>query len=231
MKDKKIGIIGGVGPQASHYLYGKVMQTAQRKYKAKNNDDFPELVLYSIPVPDFISNKNNIKPAMKMFKNVIFDFKKIGVSKIAIASNTVHALLPEFEKLTEIEFISLIEAVVEKVKETGHKKVGLLSSPMTSKLGLYKKFLDLEGVELVLPSKKDKKTVERIIRAVISGKNNGGIKNEYVQVVDSLFKKGAEGIILGCTELPLAINYEAINNRVYNSMEILAEKITDEYYA
>ncbi len=227
---RTIGIIGGVGPQASQYLYGRVMQLAQQKYGAKNNDDFPRLALASVPVPDFISNKRAIPEAMKMFTKTIKDFKKIRVDYIAIASNTVHLLLTEFEKLTSIPFVSMIEAVVAKIAQDKRKKVGVLGSPMAKKHGLYRKLLAQKGIEVFYPKDVEEQKVEQMIRAVIAGGNNGSLKKEYISVLNNLFDRGAEAIILACTELPLAINYEALETKVYNSMDILAEKIVDIYY-
>lgn len=228
--NKTIGIIGGVGPQASQYLYGKIMYLAQQKYGAKNNDDFPKIVLYSIPVPDFIADKKNIPQAMEMFKEVISDFNKIRVDYICIASNTVHLLLPKLTKITKIPFISMIEAVVAKVKKDQRKKVGILGSPMTKKVGLYRKPLAQQGIKTVYPKDKEEKQVEQMIRAVIAGTNNGTLKNKYISVLGNLFDQGAQAVILGCTELPLAINYEAVKHKIYNSMDILAEKLTALYY-
>jgi len=229
-KNKTIGIIGGVGPQASSYFYDRIMKLAQAKYGAVNNNDFPELLLYSVPVPDFISDKKKIPEAMVMFEKVIEDFVKIEVDYLTIASNTVHLLIDEFKKLTQIEFISMIEAVIEKVKEDKRKKVGLLSTPMAIRSGLYGEPLTKAGIDLVYPDKKDQKKVEAMIRAVIAGTNSIDLRKEYVEITQNLFDQGAQAIILGCTELPMAINYEAISNKVYNSMDILAEKIADVYY-
>lgn len=229
-KHKTIGIIGGVGPQASHYLYGKVMELVQTKYGARNNDDFPQLFLASVPVPDFISSKKSISLAMKMFAKVINDFNRIQVDYLAIVSNTVHLLLSEFEKLTQIPFISMVEAVVNKVGQDKRKKVGVLGSPMAKKHGLYRKLLAQKGIKAVYPSNQEEEKVEQMIRAVIAGTNNGSLKKAYVYALNNLFDQGAQAIILACTELPLAINYEAIKTKVYNSMDILAEKIVDAYY-
>ena len=229
-QNKTVGIIGGVGPQASCYLYDKIMKLAQLKYKAVNNDDFPQLLLYSVPVPDFISNKDNILKAMVMFEKVIADFETIGVDFIVIGSNTVHLLIDDFKKLTKIKFISMIDAVVDRVVRDKRKKVGLVSSSTTVKSGLYKKPLSKVEIELIVPDKKGIYKVEAIMRAVLAGSNSSKLKKDYIKTLSNLFDKGAEAIILGCTELPLAINYEAINDRVYNSMDILAEKIVDCYY-
>ncbi|HEX7018307.1 MAG TPA: amino acid racemase [Patescibacteria group bacterium] len=229
-KNKKIGIIGGVGPQASSYLYNKIMKLAQIKYGAKNNDDYPEIVLHSIPVPDFITNKQSVPRAMTMFQRVIEGFNCQRVDYTAIGSNTVHLLLPEFEKITSTPFISILSAVVKAVKVDGRKKVGILASPVTIKEGLYEAALEEEGIEIIYPTAKEQEKVERMVRSVLAGTNNGVIKQEYAKVTHSLFQRGAEGIILGCTELPLAINYEAIDHTIYDSMSILAEEIVDVYY-
>ena len=230
MKNKKIGIIGGVGPQASSYLYSKIMGLAQTKYDAKNNDDYPEIVLHSIPVPDFITDKKSIPQAMKMFEKVLDGFDCQEVDHIAIGSNTVHLLLPDFEKRTNIPFVSILSAVTKAIKRDERKRVGILASPVTIKERLYEKFLVKEGIELIYPTLEEQKKVERMVRSVLAGTNNEVIKQEYAKVTHSLFTKGAEGIILGCTELPLAINYEAIDHKIYDSMALLAEEIVDVYY-
>ena len=63
--NKKIGIIGGVGPQSTNFIYEKIIYFSQTKYNAKDNADYPKLIIESVPVPDFISNKDNIVIAKK----------------------------------------------------------------------------------------------------------------------------------------------------------------------
>ena len=106
---KKIGLIGGVGPQATDFIYNKIIELSQKKYGAKNNADYPYLIIESVPVPDFISNNNNITTAKNMLINSIAVFDKAGVTKIAIASNTVHILLPELQLTTKIKFLSIVD--------------------------------------------------------------------------------------------------------------------------
>jgi len=229
--DKKtIGIIGGVGPQASDYLYQQIISQAQTGHGAKNNEDFPEVVLYSIPVPDFMADEDRLEEARVMFRRVLEGFEKVGVSRVVIGSNTVHMLLGQFERETKLKFISMIDGVVGKVVGDGRKVVGLLSSPMTIKQSLYSDKLTEKGISLIYPDESGQRKVEAMIRSVMSGEGGGELKSQYIEVAQSLFDQGAEAIILGCTELPLAINYEALGDRVYDSMKILAEKIVDYYY-
>jgi len=229
-KNKKIGIIGGVGPQATQMLYGKIIEFAQTKYGAKNNDDFPRVIIESVPVPDFITNTEKMSEAKEMFIEAIKNLAKAGATKLCIGSNTVHLLLDNFRKEIDIEFFSIIDLAAQKCHQLNFKKVGLLGSPVTLNSGLYSKALEKHGVEIILPTDNQKETVDKIIRDILAGRNNGSRRQEYINILTSLIEKGADGIILACTELPLAINYEALGNKIINSMDVLAEAVVDYYY-
>jgi aspartate racemase len=231
MKKKKIiGIIGGVGPQASHYLYGQMTNFAQSKYLARNNDDYPEIMIYSIPVPDFISNTSKIAEANKMFDRVLSLFERSDISYIGIACNTVHILLEEFKTRTNIKFVSMVEAVVDKVSDKNLSKVVVFSSPMTIKKRLYRNELEENNIEDIIIEDQDKILLESIIRSVLSGKNNLRLKRKYLLLIEKMIKQGVEGIILGCTELSLITDYTKFDIPVFDSSKILAEKLVDKYY-
>lgn len=88
----------------------------------------------------------------------------------------------------------------------------------------------LRNIELLTPQKEELQVVEEIIRGVIAGNNQNIDKGKYVALINKLFDQGAEAIILGCTELPLAVDYTVLGKRVINSDEVLAEGIVDYYY-
>jgi aspartate racemase len=229
-KVKKIGIIGGVGPQATSVLYGHIIRLAQEKYGAKDNDDYPNIVIHSIPIKDFISDKNQMREALEMLYRVVRNFEKIGCSNICIASNTVHLLIPKLRKITNIPFLSMINLVAQEANKRNFRKVGLVGSPITLKAGLYDSELIKLSIDVLKPDKKDQLIIEKIIRYVLAGEDNGRERMEYIQILNNLVDRGSEGIILGCTELPLAINYEALGGKIINSMRVLAEGIVDYYY-
>jgi len=228
---KKIGIIGGVGPQSTNFIYKKIIEFSQAKYGAKNNNDFPYLVFESLPIPDFINNKKRVEEATKMLIKSAKNLETAGATKLAIASNTVHLLIHELEKYVKIDFISVIEEVSKKVSKQKIKTVGLLGSPVLAQSGLYEKELKKYGVNVILPNSKQLEISESIIRDVIAGVNNLFLKKEYISLLHSMYDYGAENIILGCTELPQAINYEALGEKTIDSDEILAEAIVDYYYS
>ncbi len=229
--DKKIGIIGGVGPQSTDFIYQKIIQFSQSKYNAKDNADYPRLVIESVPVPDFISNKDHIKVAQEMLISATKSLANAGATRLCIGSNTVHILLEELKEQTEVPFISMIELVANKCVNSGFKKVGVLGTPVLIQSGIYTKELKKNNIEVITPSEEQLKIVEDIIRHVIAGFKSEDKKQAYIGVLNDLFSKGADAIILGCTELPLAVNYEALGNRTINSDEVLAEGIVNYYYA
>lgn len=228
--DKKIGIIGGVGPQSTNCIYKKIIELSQLKYGAKNNNDYPYLIFESVPIPDFISDKKNVKEAKSMLIKSVKILEASGVTKLAIASNTVHILLEELKKFTSIDFISVIEEVSKKVSQQKIKTVGLLGSPVLVMSGLYQQELKKYGVNLILPAKKQLEISESIIRDVLAGEDTVFLKKEYISLLHDMYDFGAESIILGCTELPQAVNYEALRGKTIDSDEILAEAIVDYYY-
>jgi aspartate racemase len=227
---RKIGIIGGVGPQATHYLYGKIIELSQRTYGAANNDDYPHLTIESLPIPDFISNTDKLPVALNMLSECVNRLEEQQVNRICIASNTVHLTLPELQKSTSIRFISMIDEVSEKCLHYGFKQVGLLGTPVLTKSNLYVEALAKRQIKLITPEKEKLHIIEEIIRGVLSGNHHNIDKNTYTSLIHALFDQGANAIILGCTELPLAIDYSVYGKRIINSDEVLAEAIVDYFY-
>ena len=125
----------------------------------------------------------------------------------------------------------MVELVSARCKELGYNKVALLGTPILLESGLYDEALKKHGVELIKPNEVQIETCDLVIRSVIAGSKEIPAKNEYIQVVSSMFDQGADGVILGCTELPLVANYEVLGKRVLSSDEILADGITDFCYS
>lgn len=226
---KSICILGGMGPEASVYMYKMLIDLSIRYFGAKNNDDFPEIVLYSIPVPDFISNDKKKYAALEMLQERVEKLNKLDLSCIGIACNTAHVLLPDLQKISRIPFVSMIDEVVSVIKKENKHKVGLLGTPSTFRSSLYQDKLIKVGIETLLPVVAEYKILEKVIRNVIAGVNSSHDTKELLLIADKFVYKGAEGVILGCTELPLAfpVNY---NLPVYNSVAILAMALLRNYY-
>lgn len=152
-----------------------------------------------------------------------------NASCLSIACNTAHVLLPKLKKISKVPFVSMIEETVKKVHKDGRKKVGLLSTPSTIKYSLYQDALNKYGIFVIIPSDEQLKILERVIRNVLKNKIIIKDINDLKRIADGYKKKGAEGIILGCTELPLVFPKD-YSLSVYNCVEILAMALLRKYY-
>lgn len=222
---KKIGILGGVGPQATAFIYQNLIEVSQRDYNAHNNDDYPDVLIASVPIPDFISSKDKLDQAESMMSDAANGLEKAGCEALCIGSNTVHILLDKLQAKTQIPFISMVELVADHCKKLGYTRVALLGTPVLLDSGLYDQALAGRGVELIKPSTEQVETCDEVIRQIISGGSVDSVKPEYVKVIASMFDQKADAVILGCTELPLVMDYEVLGDRIISSDKILAEGI------
>jgi len=218
-----------MGPEASAYMYRRMIELSAKYFGAKNNDEFPEIILQSIPVPDFISSTKEKQKALKMLQDRVVQLNKLDISCLSIACNTAHLLLPDLQNVSNIPFISMIDGVVGAVCKEKRKKVGLIGTPMTTKTKLYENALAKYDIETIVPTEEQLQIQEIIIRNVIAGKLLNSDTKKLQDIADSLRKKGAEGIILGCTEIPLVFP-EKYPMPVYNSVDILSLALLQKYY-
>lgn len=231
MKSKKaICILGGIGPQASLYMCKLLIEMSVKHFGVKNNEDFPEIILDSIPIPGFITNYYEKKVALEMLKKRVIRLKNCDISYFGIACNTAHILIEDLQAVSQASFLSMIEEVIKQVEKDKINKVGLLTSPATIKFDLYQKSLKNKGIETLIPTEKEQGFFEEIVNNVLEEKITIKDQKRLVLIANSFKKRGAKGLILGCTELPLVFP-KKYSLPVYNCVEILAMALLRKYYA
>lgn len=225
---KSIGIIGGMGPDASAQLYQLMIQVARKKYHAQQNHEYPDIIIHSIPVPDFISNKSNVPVALKMLRQ---SARQLGplCGVLGMACNTAHLLIKDLQAETKTPFVPMIEAVTAKVVKEGYTRIGLLATPTTFKSELYQDAFKKFKLKLIVPPPEEIEKLGGIVQSIVRG-NLHELSNRLEKVADILFDKGAEVIVLGCTELPLVFP-KKYKLPTVSSLEVLAETLLDIYYA
>lgn len=224
-KDKKtICILGGMGPQASAKMVEVLINMAASKFGIKNCEDFPEIILFSLPVPDFIAGQENLEKALAMLKEKVRLMNKMKVSVAAMACNTAHMMLDELQSISRVPFLSMIDLVAETVSRQKLNKVGVLASPNTIKSGLFKLALKKRGMAIMVPDEKQEDEIEEIIRKVIAGQAGARDAQKVARIAVSMKQRGAEGMILGCTELPL-IFPNPFPLPIFDSIKITAEAL------
>lgn len=122
---------------------------------------------------------------------------------MVIACNTAHLLLPQIEEYIGHRLVSLIDVTVERVHDLGLGTIGLLASPTTVRTKLYHMKLEERHLRIIEPTASQLDLIEACIRSVIAGKDPRIIKPGLQQVVRDMQARGAQGVVLGCTELSL----------------------------
>ncbi len=227
-KQKAICILGGMGPQASARFLVDIVDMSAREFGAKDNDDFPEIIVDSVPVADFIADERSKNAVLNTLIDRIRRLEPLA-GIFAICCNTAHLMIDDLKKQTDKHFVSIIDEVVGDVKLKRINVVGVLASPTTIKSRLFEDALSKAGIKTVLPGVTELGLLERIIRKVISGKVGQKDKEVLAGLAKGLEKRGAKGIILGCTELPL-IFPKSFELPVFRSSEILARALLRRFF-
>lgn len=221
---KTIGILGGMGAAASANFYQSLVQIAQKKFHAENDDDFPAIWIYNLPITGFdetgFVNLENVK------LQLIESLKKLeatGSDFIVIPCNTVHYLLETMRESIKIPILSILEITAKAVQKEGFKKVGLLNSQSTGQYQLYEKTFEKLGIATCSATNKEQLQVNEIIRHVMAGSQGQQDIDELNKIIQRFQEQGAQTIILGCTELPLAFSQKNCLLPVFNTTTILAE--------
>lgn len=224
MKNKIIGILGGMGPEASANLYSKIIKYCQKEFKAIQDTDYPQMIIYNMALKGF--DETGIVDQDLVKKQLIEGVKKLeeaGAELIIIACNTVHLFYNEMQSTVKIPILSIIEETKKEVIRSKIKKVGIFASETTNKYNLYQKVLEKEGIKTISPNKKEQKIMNEIIEKVMGGNQSEVETNQLNKIAKNYEGKGAEAIILGCTEIPLAINQSQTKVKLFDTLQILGE--------
>ncbi len=224
LQDKKtIGLLGGMGPLASANIYHKIIKLGQEIHQAEQDADFPPIIIYNLPLIGFdqtgFTNPDLVK---EQLINGVKKLEQAGSDFIIIACNTVHHFDQQMSEAIMIPIISIIEETAKAVAKKGLKTVGLLSSESTNRLDLYQHALARYDIESVSVTDEHQKWISDIIFHVMSGSQGASDKQQLKHITNELEHQGAQGVIIGCTELPLVFSQQDTTMTVFDSNEIIA---------
>ncbi len=217
---KTIGILGGMGPEATAVLYLKIIKIFQERYGAKYDADFPKIFICNLPLPDVVEAVDTGKVVRDCLIQAVRELESVGVDFIAIPCNTVSYFQEEVRKAVSIPVLSLPEEVAKFVGIKEFQKVGLLGTEMTIKTNIYG--TALRGIELIVPSVEKIRQMTPILMNILSGLKKEEDRCFGIDLINELKSQGAEAVILGCTELPLLINGR---DNLIDTIELLAEVV------
>lgn len=221
-KYKTIGILGGMGPEATADLYLRIIQLFQQKYGAIYDSDFPEIIIVNLPIPDVVENANEQNTVKEMLIQGVRKLEKAGVDFVAIPCNTVTYYIKEMQNTVSIPIINILQETANAVKKSGIKQVGLLGTETTITSKIYDNVLD--EIQILTLEKPEQIETTKVIMNILAGRKNQKDKEKLLEFIQKLRNKGAKKVILGCTELPLLIRS---NDDVFDTLEILAKSVIE----
>ncbi len=225
---KKIGMLAGMSWKSSLEYYRIINEKMAER---RGGDHSAELVMYSFDFNDIIrmQHEGRWDELGEMLGEKAQHLKNSGADVIIICANTMHKVADTVEEKSGLPVLHLVDAVAERIKEKELKRVGLIGTKYVMGLDFYTDRLrDEHGIETVLPEGADKERVHDIIyEELCRGIERPGSKDELLQMIDELKGEGAQGMILGCTEIPLVIKKEDVDVPLFDTMRIHAEKAVE----
>lgn len=225
---KKIGLIGGMSWESSLEYYRIINETVKQKLGGLHS---AECIMYSVDFDEIekLQHQGKWEDLTKIMIDCAQRLEKAGANVIIICTNTMHKMAGEVESSINIPLLHIADATAEKIKEKSFKKVGLLGTKFTMEEDFYKgRLIEKHDIEVIIPNSEEMQIVHDIIfDELCLGIIKETSKEQYKKIILNLSEKGAEGVILGCTEIPLLIKQEDVEVPLFDTISIHAEFAVD----
>lgn len=203
---KRIGIIGGLGPEATIDYYKKIID-AFNKINNNNSLNYPDIVIYSVNMASFFSmlNKKDYTEAAKYISGNIENLAKAGADFAVISANTPHFFFDEIKSGSPLPMISIVEAAAKEARKKKLKNCGLLGTRFTMESQFFDKVFANYGIDIITPSETQKEQInELLFRELELGIFKESTKKELLETVQNMIDQHSiDSVILGCTEFPI----------------------------
>ncbi|OGV96581.1 aspartate racemase [Microgenomates group bacterium RBG_16_45_19] len=220
---KTLGLIGGTSWLSTVDYYRLINLEINKRLGGLNS---AKLVLYSLNYEEakrFV-DENNWKEISALFCGAAERLEKAGIDGLIICANTPHKIADDVQKVIRVPLIHIAEVTAKEIRKKGINKAGLLGTRFTMEDGFFQDKLRQEGIEAVIPEKDEIGFVHNSIFDEL-GKEifRPETKQRYVGIIGKLVEKGAEGVIFGCTEIPLLLKQEDCPVPVFDTTVIHAK--------
>jgi aspartate racemase len=221
---KKIGLVGGISWVSTLDYYRFINEGVNEQLGGLN---FAECLIYSLNFAD-VQDKT-WEGSFDLLLNACEGLKRSGVEAIVLCANTAHLFADQLQEKIALPIIHIGTETAKAINATGIKKVGLLGTVFTMEKEFYIKKLEDHGLNVLVPAKKEARDYiqltlkEELGRGLILAET----KAQYIKIVNDLIADGAEGIILGCTEIPMLISQDDFEIPVFDTTKIHCQAIVD----
>lgn len=224
---KRIGLIGGMSWESSLEYYRIINEEVKKKLGSSHSAD---LLMYSFDFAEVekLQHENKWDELTEIMIDKAKLLKNAGAEVIAICTNTMHKMAGEIEENTELPLIHIADSAAAEMKKKDIKKAALLGTKFTMEEDFYRDRISEYGIEIIIPDKKQREVIHNTIYSeLISGLIKDSSRKKFVEIIESLQEKGAEGVVLGCTEIPLLIKNNDSPIEVFDTTYLHAKNIVD----
>ena len=220
---KVIGILGGMSPESTAEYY----QYITHRYTERYGDyGYPEIIIFSVSFQSYVDWPNQDRWDL-VAEGLIEGAKRLeaaGADFILIATNTMHLVFNQVQAGVNVPMLSLLDVVGEAILARGMSTVGLLGTGFTMEKPFYRDSLAEKGIAVLVPSAGDREYVNDVIyNELVAGEIRSESRARFVAIIKKLADRGAEGIILGCTEIPLLVSESDAGTPLFDTTAIHAE--------
>jgi aspartate racemase len=225
---KTIGLLGGMSWESTVGYYREINEGVK---KALGGLHSAKIAMYSVDFEPIekLQHEGDWEATATILAEAAQNIQSAGADFLLICTNTMHKVAPQIEKSIEIPLLHIADATAQALVQEGIKTVGLLGTAFTMEQDFYKgRLSEKYGLNVQIPDEEDRKFVhETIYRELCLGEIRENARTEFLRIIDALANQGAEGVILGCTEIGMLVNQRDTNVRLFDTTAIHAAKAVE----
>jgi aspartate racemase len=226
----KIGMVGGIGPESTVDYYQRLTKLFKENV---SSSDYPEIIINSINMTAMLKliADGDLERLVILLTDAVQSLERAGAGLAFIASNTPHIVFNEVKRNSPIPLFSIVEAARIEAEKRGIEKAALLGTLFTMQGSYYQTEFEKSGIKVVVPNFEEQQFIQhKLFTEIELGIFLEETRNGLLQITDRLVKEeGADGVILGCTELPLILTRDDYGVPFLNTTSIHVKHVMDRY--
>jgi len=224
---KTVGVIGGMSWESTSTYYKRLNQLVNERLGGLHS---AELLLASVDFAPIekMQSQADWDAAARALIGKARQLESAGAECIVIATNTMHKVAPQVEDAVKLPLLHIVDAVADHLKQNNVNQAGLLGTRFTMQQPFYKDRLEQQNIKVLIPGESDGNTVDSIIfKELCHGQFTDNARKQYLRIIEDLAAQGAQGVILGCTEIGLLVQQEHSALPLFDTTELHCRAIAD----
>lgn len=225
---KTIGLLGGMSWESTQTYYRLINEGVKARLGGLHS---AKLVLFSVDFAEIeaLQHKGDWAETARILSRAALSLQNAGADFLVIGTNTMHKVAPEIEQAIDIPLLHIADATSRVLAQDSIARVGLLGTRFTMEQAFYRDRLEDAGIEVITPDDDQRNTVHRVIyEELCQGEINPASREAYLDIVASLAERGAQAVILGCTEIGLLIQQADTPVPLYDTTGIHAAQAVEQ---